>query len=50
MKVSTMYAASAVKVAVVSWKFIERGKGGCRRVVALAHGVHGDITVDGGFS
>lgn len=44
-----MYAASAVEVAViVSWKFVERGERGGRRVVALAHGVHGNIAVEGG--
>lgn len=42
-----MYAASAVKVSVVGWKVIEGGKRGCRRVVALAHGVHGNITAEG---
>ena len=48
MQIATMYAASAVKEAVVvAWKVVECGEGGCRRVVALAHGVHGNITVGG---
>ena len=51
MQIASMYAASAVEVAVVvAWKVIEGAEGRCRRVIALAHGVHGDITVKGGVS
>lgn len=48
MQVTTMHAASAVEVAVMAWEFIEGVERGGRGVVALAHGMHGDIAVEGG--